>query len=126
QEGLYQHFKAIAQSTSLPIMLYNIPPRTVINMDTATIMRLAEIPNIIAIKEASKNMDQIADIVAQAPEGFSVYSGDDSMTLPILAVGGVGVVSVTAHIAGIDLKQMHESFFAGAVPAARAIHLHRI
>ena len=97
QEGLYQHFKAIAEATSLPIVLYNVPPRTNVNILPDTIVRLAEIPNIIGVKEASGDISQIAEIVIRAPADFRVLSGDDSMTLPLIAVGGVGLISVASN-----------------------------
>jgi 4-hydroxy-tetrahydrodipicolinate synthase len=115
QEGLYQHFLAIAQSApALPCMLYNVPSRTAQNMEAATTVRLArDVSNIVATKEAANNLVQCAEIVGGAPSGFSVYSGDDAMTLPLLAVGGCGVVSVIAHLVGRDMKAMHTAFFAG-------------
>ena len=97
QEGLYQHFKAIAEATSLPIVLYNVPPRTNVNILPDTIVRLAGISNIIGVKEASGDISQIAEIVIRVPEGFRVLSGDDSMTLPLIAVGGVGLISVASN-----------------------------
>ena len=115
QEGLYQHFKKIAQSVSnLPCMLYNVPPRTAQNLDAATTIRLAQdVPNIVATKEASGNLVQCAEIFAGVPSAFALYSGDDGLTLPLLSVGGVGVVSVSAHLVGRDMKAMHAAFFAG-------------
>src|SRR5579862_3173015 len=100
QAGLYAHFSTVARETGLPVLLYNIQPRSAINLETPTLLKLAEIPNIVAVKEASGNVPQISDVCALAPDGFRVYSGDDALTLPILSVGGHGVVSVTAHIAG--------------------------
>ncbi|HLF83762.1 MAG TPA: dihydrodipicolinate synthase family protein, partial [Blastocatellia bacterium] len=97
QEGLYQHFKAIAQATSLSIILYNVPPRTNVNILPDTIVRLAEIPNIIGVKEASGDISQIAEIITRVPPHFKVLSGDDSMTLPLIAVGGVGLISVASN-----------------------------
>jgi 4-hydroxy-tetrahydrodipicolinate synthase len=97
QEGLFQHFKAIAEATSLPIIVYNVPPRTNVNILPGTIARLAEIPNIIGVKEASGDISQIAEIVARVPPQFKVLSGDDSMTLPLIAVGGVGLISVASN-----------------------------
>jgi len=124
QEGLYQHFRAIAGSVpNLPCMLYNVPPRTAQNMDAATTVRLArDVPNILAIKEASGNLVQGAEIVATAPSGFAVYSGEDGLTLPLLAIGGVGVVSVTAHLVGKDMKAMHTAFFAGRTGEAACLN----
>lgn len=123
QEGLYRHFSTVAAAVDLPLILYNVPGRTVVNMTSETVLRLAPIDNIVAIKEASGDLEQIARIVAGAPEGFLVYSGDDGMTLPILAVGGVGVVSVASHVAGPEIKEMIDAFFAGDTAKARAIHL---
>lgn len=97
QEGLYQHFKAIAEATSLPIILYNVPPRTNVNILPDTIVRLAEIPNIVGVKEASGDISQIAEIIIRVPADFKVLSGDDSMTLPLIAVGGVGLISVASN-----------------------------
>ena len=97
QEGLYQHFKAIAEATRLPIILYNVPPRTNVNLLPDTVARLAEIPNIVGVKEASGDISQIADIINRVPPSFRVLSGDDSMTLPLIAVGGVGLISVASN-----------------------------
>jgi 4-hydroxy-tetrahydrodipicolinate synthase len=126
QEGIYRHFQAVAERVGIPIMLYNIPPRSVVNIDMDTMLRLAEIPNIVAVKEASKNLDQMSEVISKAPAGFQTYSGDDSLTLPILSIGGVGVVSVTSHVAGLDLRKLHDAFFAGDFAGAREIHLRRI
>ncbi|HYV05436.1 MAG TPA: 4-hydroxy-tetrahydrodipicolinate synthase, partial [Blastocatellia bacterium] len=93
QEGLFQHYKAIADSTQLPIVVYNVPPRTNVNVAPDTIVRLAEIPNIIGVKEASGDISQIAEIINRVPASFKVLSGDDSMTLPLIAVGGAGLIS---------------------------------
>src|SRR6266404_159139 len=97
QEGLYQHFKAIAGATSLPILVYNVPPRTNVNILPDTIVRLAEIPNIIGVKEASGDISQVAEIITRVPPEFRVLSGDDSMTLPLIALGGVGLISVASN-----------------------------
>ncbi len=96
-EGLYQHFRAIADSTSLPIVLYNVPSRTGCNIDVSTLVRLAEIPNIVGVKEASGNMQQICEVCRAVPDDFVVLAGDDAMTLPLMAVGGRGVISVAAN-----------------------------
>lgn len=125
QEGLYRHFAAIAESTELPVMLYNIPGRSAVNMTAETTLRLAQIPNIRAVKEASGNLEQIAAICSGAPEGFAVYSGDDSMTLPIMSIGGSGVVSVASHIAVREIKQMVLEFQSGNYREALRIH-HRL
>lgn len=122
QEGLYQHFKAIADAVSLPIMLYNVPTRTVTNMSLETTIRLSEIDNIIGIKEASGNLDAIARIIVGSRPGFRVWSGDDPMTLPILSIGGYGVVSVASHLVGNQINEMIRLFVAGEVAEAAAIH----
>jgi 4-hydroxy-tetrahydrodipicolinate synthase len=124
QEGLYNHFRAIAQSApELPIMLYNIPGRTGQNMLPETVARLAEIPNIVAVKEASGNLDQASQIRCLTSPEFAIYSGDDSLTLPMLAVGGSGVVSVASHLVGEQLQQMIKAFEVGQVQVATQIHL---
>jgi len=124
QEGLYNHFRAIAQSApELPIMLYNIPGRTGQNMLPETVAQLAEIPNIVAVKEASGNLDQASQIRRLTSPEFAIYSGDDSLTLPMLAVGGSGVVSVASHLVGEQLQQMIEAFEKGQVQVATQIHL---
>jgi len=123
QEGLYRHFKAIAEATALPVILYNVPPRSPRNLDTTTVVRLAEIPNIVAVKEASKNLEQVAEIVAQTPERFRVYSGDDAITLPMMAIGAQGIISVAAHIVGRPIKEMIEAFVRGDVLDAARRHL---
>ncbi len=123
QEGLYQHFKAIAESTRLPVMLYNIQGRTSVNCEPATVTRLAKVPNIVAIKEASGSLEQMSQIRKLTPPEFQMYSGDDSLTLPLLAVGGAGVVSVASHLAGREIRQMIDAFFAGDVRRATEIHL---
>lgn len=124
QEGLYRHFKAIASSVpELPIMVYNIPGRSSVNLLPDTVARLAEIPNIVAVKEASGNLDQASQIRRITPPEFQIYSGDDSLTLPMLAVGATGVVSVASHIVGEQLQQMIQAFEAGQVQVATQIHL---
>ncbi|MHB1255844.1 MAG: 4-hydroxy-tetrahydrodipicolinate synthase [Dethiobacteraceae bacterium] len=123
QEGLFRHFSAIAAQTALPVMLYNVPGRTVVNMTAETTLRLAQVSNIVAVKEASGDLEQVARIRAGAPDNFAVYSGDDSMTLPVLAVGGIGVVSVVSHIAGREIKQMISAFKNGDTETAVKTHL---
>lgn len=122
QEGLYQHFKAIAASTKLPCILYNVPSRTITNLAAETVLRLSQIPNIIGVKEASANYEQIAKIIEGAPRGFLVYSGNDSDTFPIMAMGGYGVISVAAHLVGKQIKQMIELFLKGKVAESAALH----
>lgn len=123
QEGLYRHFRAISEETALPIMLYNVPGRTGVNMIPETVLRLAELRNVVAVKEASGNIDQSSHILASCPEGFYVFSGDDSLTLPILAVGGSGVVSVAAHVVARRLRDMLDFYREGELTKARDIHL---
>lgn len=124
QEGLYGHFEAIAQAVpDLPIMLYNVPGRTSCNLLPETAIRLADIPNVVAIKEASGNLDQVSQISRLSPAGFEIYSGDDSLTLPMLSVGAVGVVSVASHLVGDRLQKMIQAFETGQVRQAAAIHL---
>jgi len=122
QEGLYRHFKTVAESTSLPVMLYNIQGRTSVNCEPATIARLAEVPNIVAVKEASGSLDQMSQIRKLTRPEFLLYSGDDSLTLPLLAVGGTGVVSVASHLAGREIKAMIQAFQAGDIRQAQALH----
>jgi 4-hydroxy-tetrahydrodipicolinate synthase len=122
QEGLYQHFKAIAESTSLPVMLYNIPGRSVVNISVDTIVRLSEIPNIVAVKDASGNLDAMTEIIARTRDDFLLYSGDDGITLPVLSIGGAGVVSVASHIIGNEMQQMIAAFEAGEFAKAAKLH----
>ncbi|HJX60955.1 MAG TPA: 4-hydroxy-tetrahydrodipicolinate synthase [Dehalococcoidia bacterium] len=122
QEGLFRHFEAIARSTSLPCIMYNIPGRTGTNMTAETTLRLSRVPNIVGVKEASGNLDQIARIVDGAGEGFRVWSGNDGDTLLILAVGGYGVICVLSHLTGLQMKQLIESYLAGRVGEAAKIH----
>jgi 4-hydroxy-tetrahydrodipicolinate synthase len=123
QEGLYLHFKAIAAAVpDMPIMLYNVPGRTGQSLAPATVVRLAEISNIVAIKEASGSLDQASDIRRSTPPEFGIYSGDDSLTLPILAIGGCGVVSVASHLTGNLLQKMIQNFESGQVSEASQIH----
>ena len=123
QEGLYLHFKAIAAAVpDMPIMLYNVPGRTGQSLAPATVVRLAEISNIVAIKEASGSLDQASDIRRSTPPEFGIYSGDDSLTLPILAIGGCGVVSVASHLTGNLLQKMIQHFESGQVSEASQIH----
>ncbi|MGZ4159472.1 MAG: 4-hydroxy-tetrahydrodipicolinate synthase [Neobacillus sp.] len=122
QEGLFQHFKAIADSTSLPVILYNIPGRSVVNMSVETIVRLSTIDNIVAVKEASGNLDAMAEIINQTPSDFTLYSGDDGLTLPVLAIGGAGIISVASHIIGNEMQEMINSFKNGNVQEAASSH----
>ena len=122
QQGLWEHFKAIAQSTTLPCVIYNVPSRTVTNLAADTVIRLSQIDNIVGIKEASGNLGQIAGIIQGTREDFLVYSGNDSDTYPILALGGYGVISVASHLVGIQIKDMMEKFLDGKPQEAAKIH----
>ncbi|MGP4059493.1 4-hydroxy-tetrahydrodipicolinate synthase [Halobacillus sp. H74] len=122
QEGLYQHFSTIAKATSLPVMLYNIPGRSVVNMEPATIVRLSGINNIVSVKEASGDLDDATEIIRDTPDDFSVYSGEDSNTLPFVSIGGTGIVSVSAHVIGNEMQQMIQSFREGDFAFASRMH----
>ena len=123
QAGLTAHFRAIASATHLPIMLYDIPVRTGRKVDTATLLELAhDVPNIVALKDAAANPAETATLIASAPAGFEVYSGDDPLTLPLLSVGAVGVVSVAAHWAAAEIGEMIDAFFAGDIQRARELN----
>lgn len=122
QAGLEAHFRAIASEVSLPVMLYNIQGRSAINLETPTLLRLAEVPNIVAVKEASGNLGQISEVIVSAPTGFRIYSGDDGITLPVLSMGGYGIVSVAAHICGAVMMEMIQAYLAGDVEAAARLH----
>ena len=121
QEGLYHHFKAIAASTSLPIILYNVPPRTNVNIDPATVRRLSEIENIIGVKEASGNISQITQVIQQVPEEFLVLSGDDALTLPLVAMGGRGIISVASNEIPAEMTRLAKLCLAGNFAEARAM-----
>lgn len=124
QEGLYQHFKTIAESTSLPCIVYNVPTRTVRNMEAATTARLAEVDNIVGVKEASGDLGQISDVLRLAPADFRVWSGNDSDTYHIMCMGGYGIISVASHVIGLQIKKMIEAILASDIPAAGALHQH--
>jgi len=124
QDGLYQHFKAIAQSTNLPCILYNVPSRTVTNLSAETVIKLSQIDNIIGVKEASGNLGQISQIISNTGEDFLVWSGNDGDTLPILALGGYGIISVASNLVGSQIKEMIDSFTSGKTDKAAEIHRH--
>ncbi|EQB37784.1 MULTISPECIES: 4-hydroxy-tetrahydrodipicolinate synthase [Virgibacillus] len=124
QEGIYRHFQSIAEATSLPIMLYNVPGRTVANASAETIVRLSEIDSIVSIKEASGDLDQITEIIRRTPHDFTLYSGDDGLTLPVLSVGGTGVVSVASHIIGNEMQEMVNQYRNGNVIRSAEVHQH--
>jgi len=123
QEGLYQHFKTIAENTSLPCILYNVPGRTVVSLGSDTVIRLSQIENIIGVKEASGNLDEIARIIGGAKKGFLVWSGNDGDVLPLMSMGGYGVISVASHLVGLQMKDMMNKYLAGQVKEAAAIHV---
>ena len=123
QQGLFEHFKAVALQTSLPIMIYNVPGRTNSNILPETVAQLAKIDNIVAIKEASGNLEQVSVLKTLVPDEFLIYSGDDALTLPILSVGGAGVVSVVSLLVGREIKAMISAFGAGKTEEAMEIHL---
>src|SRR5699024_9845783 len=118
QAGLYEHFKVIAAETTLPVMLYNIPGRSGCNLDAETTIQLAKIDNIKYIKEASADLEQMAPIIRETPDDFKLYSGDDSLTLPVMSIGGVGVVSVAGHIVGNEMQEMINDLNAGEMKEA--------
>lgn len=122
QDGIYAHFKAAAEATKLPVMLYNIPSRTGINVSAATTLKLAELPNVVASKEAHADFDLISELTANAPGGFRVYSGDDILTLPMLSVGAYGIVSVASHVIGKEMRQMVQAYVGGDVRGAAEWH----
>jgi 4-hydroxy-tetrahydrodipicolinate synthase len=124
QEGLYQHFKTIAQGTRLPCILYNVPSRTVVNLSAETAIRLSQIENIIGVKEASGNLAQAANIISGARDGFLVWSGNDGDNLPIIASGGYGAVSVISHLVGNQIKEMIDHILGGQIDKAAVIHRH--
>ncbi|HZR25502.1 MAG TPA: 4-hydroxy-tetrahydrodipicolinate synthase [Vicinamibacterales bacterium] len=123
QEGLYQHYKAIAESTTLPIIVYNVPGRTGVNVEVPTLVRLSQIPNIVAVKEASGNVTQMAEICRAVPSDFLVLSGDDALTLPIMSVGGHGIISVASNEIPAEMVQMVEAAERNDYAAARKVHL---
>jgi 4-hydroxy-tetrahydrodipicolinate synthase len=122
QEGLYRHFETIARAVSLPCIMYNIPSRTGVNMTAETQVRLSQIENIAGVKESSSDLAQIAQIIEGASEGFRVWSGDDQMTLPILSVGGYGIISVVSHLAGAQMREIVQSYLSGSVEDAARVH----
>ena len=124
-EGLFQHFSAVADATDLPIVLYNVPGRTGCNMEAPTVARLAAIPHIVGVKEASGNIQQMAEILRAVPSTFQVLSGDDAITIPLMAIGGRGIISVASNSIPAEMAQMVEAAERGDYQAARALH-HRL
>jgi len=126
QEGLYQHYKAIAEEVPIPIVVYNIPGRTGVNLNPDTLARLAKLPNIVGVKEAGGSIKQMSDIIGLCDPDFDVLSGDDAFTLPMLALGGKGIVSVISNVAPADMAAMVKAFEAGDLEKARALHYRMI
>jgi len=124
QEGIYQHFKTIAENTSLPIIMYNIPGRVVINMAVETMVRLSQIDNIVGVKEACGDMGHVAKTLDNASEDFLIWSGNDNDTFHIMALGGYGTIGVTTHLVGKQIKKMMDSILGGKIAEAAAIHRH--
>ncbi|MGM7681645.1 4-hydroxy-tetrahydrodipicolinate synthase [Cytobacillus sp. Hm23] len=122
QEGLYQHFKAIANSTKLPVMLYNVPSRTITNISPETIIKLSKIDNVVAVKDASGDLNAMTEIIANTDEDFLLYSGDDGLTLPILAIGGSGVVSVASHVIGNEMQEMIHAYRNNMLSESALLH----
>jgi 4-hydroxy-tetrahydrodipicolinate synthase len=122
QEGLYQHYRAFAESTPLPIIVYNVPGRTGVNVEVATLARLAKIPNIVGVKEASGNVPQMCEICNAVPDDFLVLSGDDGLTLPVMAIGGHGIISVASNEIPAEMVEMVEAAERNDFAAARAVH----
>jgi len=122
QEGIFRHFERLAKATRLPCILYNIPGRTGVNMTAETTIRLSHIPSIVGVKEASGNLEQIAQIIDQSRNGFRVWSGNDQETLPILSLGGYGVICVVSHLVGLQMRQLIDEFLAGRTVEAAQIH----
>jgi len=122
QEGLYQHYKAVAEAVDIPIILYNVPSRTSSNILPVTVARLAEVDNIVGIKEATGSLNQISEVIRLCPADFSVMSGDDFTSMPTVLVGGTGVISVTSNVAPKDMAQMIDAALAGDLTTARQLH----
>ena len=124
QEGMYRHYRAIAEAVDVPVLIYNIPGRCVVNMEPATVLRLAhDCANIVGLKQANADLSQTAAVIDGAPEGFDVYAGDDELTLPMMGLGGAGVISVVSHVAGPRFKEMIEAHSTGDHTRALRIHL---
>ncbi|MFS0782244.1 4-hydroxy-tetrahydrodipicolinate synthase [Bacillus sp. 1P06AnD] len=122
QQGLYEHFKAIAESTGLPVMLYNVPGRSVAKIAPETVIQLSKINNVVAIKEATSDFASATEIIANTPDDFLLYSGDDYLTLPMLSIGAAGVVSVASHVVGNEMQEMVEAFYSGDLQKAASLH----
>jgi 4-hydroxy-tetrahydrodipicolinate synthase len=126
QEGIYQHFKAIAEATSLPIIMYNIPSRVIVNMTAETIVRLSQIDNIVGVKEANGDMAHVAQVISNAREGFNIWSGNDNDTFLIMTLGGYGTIGVVTHLVGKQVRKMMDDVLKNDVQSAVAIHRHLV
>ncbi|PAD37056.1 4-hydroxy-tetrahydrodipicolinate synthase [Terribacillus saccharophilus] len=122
QRGLYAHFEAVANSTKLPIMLYNIPGRSVVKIEPETVMELSKISNIVSVKDSTGDLSSMTKVIAGTPDDFSLYSGDDDLTLPVAAIGGNGIVSVSSHVVGNEIQAMLQAYEAGNIGEASRIH----
>jgi 4-hydroxy-tetrahydrodipicolinate synthase len=122
QEGLFQHFKTVAAATTLPVMIYNIPARSSVNIHPETIIRLSKIANIVAVKEASGDLNAMTHIIANTDRDFDLYSGDDAIAIPVLSIGGAGVVSVASHVIGNEMQEMVKAFLDGDNEKAAKLH----
>ena len=122
QEGLYQHFKAVAEAVDIPIILYNVPSRTSVNMLPETVARCAQIANIVGVKEATADLNQISQVIRLCPKDFAVMSGDDFTSMPTVMIGGTGVISVTSNVAPRDMAAMMDAALAGDIPKAQDLH----
>lgn len=122
QEGIIAHYKAIAEAVRLPIMAYNVPGRTIVSTSVDTVVRLSEIPNIVALKDAGGNLDTMSEIIEKTPDDFLLYSGDDGLTLPSLAIGSAGIVSVASHVIGNEMQAMIQAFHNGENKEAARLH----
>ncbi|AQV93511.1 4-hydroxy-tetrahydrodipicolinate synthase [Cupriavidus necator] len=126
QEGMYRHFRTIAEAVDLPVLLYNVPGRTVADMNNETILRLAQVPGIVGVKEATGNIDRAAQLIKDAPEGFAIYSGDDPTAVALILLGGHGNISVTANVAPRKMHEMCAAALKGDVVTARRLHMELI
>ncbi|MGC4375687.1 4-hydroxy-tetrahydrodipicolinate synthase [Fictibacillus sp. Mic-4] len=122
QEGIIQHFKAISEATRLPILAYNVPGRTVVRMNAETVIELSKIPNVFAIKDAGGDLNEMSRIIEETPDDFLLYSGDDGVTLPVLSIGGAGVISVASHVIGNSMQEMISLFLNGKNDQAAKLH----
>lgn len=122
QEGIYQHFRAVAEASDLPVMLYNIPGRTGVNVELETVLRIAELPNVVATKEAHEDLNFITQLTRELPDDFKIYCGEDALTLPYLSIGAHGVVSVASHVIGAKMKELIDTYLSGDIKGAAKLH----